>query len=90
MPNRTPGAPIVEEIVEEHVTPTPAAPPPPIVPKGARRVVQVYEDEEDEDDDEDGIVGADGYRTVIVKHPKQRNTAPPPRPTPKRWFGGRF
>lgn len=88
MPNRTPGAPIVEEIVEEHVTPTPVPPPPPVVPKGARRVVEVYEDEE-EDDEEDGILGADGYRTVIVKHPR-RSASPPPRPTPKRWFGGRF
>lgn len=78
-PGRTAGAPVVEEVVEEHVTP-------PAPPRG-RKVVEVYEDDDDEDD---GDVGPDGYRTVVVKHPKRSMQAPPPRQTGKRWFGGRF
>jgi hypothetical protein len=78
-PGRTPGAPVVEEVVEEHVTP-------PAPPKG-RKVVEVYEDD---DDDDQGHVGPDGYRTVVVKHPKRSVLPPPPRHTAKRWFGGRF
>lgn len=79
-PGRTAGAPVVEEVVEEHVTP-------PAPPKG-RKVVEVYED--DEDDEDAGQVGPDGYRTVIVRHPKRSAQPPPPRQTGRRWFGGRF
>lgn len=109
-PGRTPGPALVEEIVEEHVhgahAPPPPPPPvnsaphnnpmqpPPAPPKG-RRVVEVYED----DDEEEGDIGADGYRTVTIKHPRQptqqqqrAQTQTNPRATQaqKKWFGGRF
>lgn len=73
---------ILEEVVEEHVT---AAAPP---GRPQRKVIEVYDDDEEE---EDGAIGADGIRTVTIKHSKRpSSSSPPPRQTAKRWFGGRF
>lgn len=80
-PGRTAGprAETVFQVVDD--TPPP---PPPATPKRPQ-VVEVYEDEDEGEEDE--------VRTVTVKRSRPAAgtaTRTPPRPSPKRWFGGRF